>query len=78
MVTLFDRNLQVFKKSPKLIIFGIFDELLTTQNVKIARLTRNVECDFFCDFQTLCAFFGASVVKQRTSTAQFVAQFQAD
>ena len=37
LVTLFYRNLQLFKISPKWTIFDIFDE-----------------CDFFCDFQTLC------------------------
>ena len=52
LVTLFDRKLQVFKKSPKLTIFGIFSELLATQNVNVARFARNVEWDFFCDFQT--------------------------
>ena len=31
-------------------IFGIFDELLSTQNVNAARFARNVECDIFCDF----------------------------
>ena len=36
LVTLFDRKLQVFKNSPKLTIFGIFNELLTTQNVVFA------------------------------------------
>ena len=35
--TLFDRKLQVFKNSSKLIIFGIFSELLSTQNVTVAR-----------------------------------------
>ena len=54
LVTLFDRKLQVFKNSPKLTIFGIFNELLSTQNVNVARFARNVECDFFGDFQTLC------------------------
>ena len=55
LVTLFDSKLQVFKNSPKLTIFGIlFNELLSTQNVKIARFARNVEWDFFCDFQTPC------------------------
>ena len=54
LVTLFDRKLQAFKKSPKLTIFGIFNELLSTQNVNVARFARNVEWDFFCDFQTLC------------------------
>ena len=51
-VTLFDRNLQVFINSPKLTIFGIFTELLSTQKVNVARFVRNVEWDFFCDFQT--------------------------
>ena len=54
LVTLFDRNHQVFKKSPKLTIFGIFHELLSTQNVNVARFARNVEYDFWGDFQTLC------------------------
>ena len=44
----------VFKNSPKLTIFGIFKQLLSTQNVNVARFARNIECDFFCDFQTLC------------------------
>ena len=35
-------------------IFGILDELLSTQSVNVARFARNVEWDFFCDFQTLC------------------------
>ena len=37
-------------------IFGIFDQLLATQNVKVARIAHNLECDFFCDFQTLCMY----------------------
>ena len=41
------------QKLAKLTIFGIFDELLSTQNVNVARFARNVECDFLCDFQTL-------------------------
>ena len=32
LVTLFDRKLQVFKNSPKWTIFGIFNELLSTEN----------------------------------------------
>ena len=43
LVTLFDRKLQVFKNSPKWTIFGIFNELLSTQNVNVARFARNVE-----------------------------------
>ena len=48
-VTLFDRKIQVFKKSPKLTFFGIFYELLSTQNVNVARFAPNVEwlIDFF-------------------------------
>ena len=52
LVTLFDHKLTVFKNSPKLTIFGIFNELLSTQIINVARFARNVECDFFRDFQT--------------------------
>ena len=41
LVTLFDHKLQFFAKIAKLTIFGIFNELLSTQNV--ARFARNVE-----------------------------------
>ena len=54
LVTLFDCNFQVFKNSPKLTIFGIFNELLCTQNENVARFARNVEWGFFCDYQTPC------------------------
>ena len=30
---------------------------LSTQNVNVARFARNVEWDFFCDFQTLCTIW---------------------
>ena len=30
-------------------------ELLSNQNVNAARFARNVEWDFFCDFQPLCS-----------------------
>ena len=43
-----------FQNSPKLITFGIFNQLLSTQNVNVARFARNVKWDFFCDFQTPC------------------------
>ena len=43
------KSLRVFKNSPKLTVCGIFDELLSTQNV-------NVKWYFSCDFQTLCIF----------------------
>ena len=36
----------------------IFNELLSTQNVNVARYARNIECNFFCDFQTLwCCYY---------------------
>ena len=56
LVTLFDRKLQVFINLPKWTIFGICNELLSTQNVNVARFARNVEWDFFCDFQTPWTF----------------------
>ena len=43
------------KNSPKLTIFGIFDEIFCTQNVNIARFPRYLEWDFFYDFKTLCS-----------------------
>ena len=36
LVTLFDRKHQVFKNSPNLPLFCIFNELLSTQNVNVA------------------------------------------
>ena len=33
--------------------FSVFNSLLSFQNVNVARFARNVECDFFCNFQTL-------------------------
>ena len=51
LVTLFDRKLYVLQKLAKSTIFGIFNELLSTQYVNVARFARNVECDFFRDFQ---------------------------
>ena len=43
-----------FQKLAKMTIFGIFDKLLSTQNVNVARFARNVKWDFICDFQTPC------------------------
>ena len=40
-----------FQKVDKLTIFGIFNQLLSTQNVNVARFVRNVESDFFGDFK---------------------------
>ena len=39
-----------FQKLAKLTIFGIFDELLFTQNVNVAHFARNVEWDLFLWF----------------------------
>ena len=50
LVTLFDCKYQVFKKWT---IFGIFNQLLSTLNLKVARFARNLECDFLGDLQTL-------------------------
>ena len=52
LVILYDRKLQVFKNSPKWTFFGIFNKLLSTQNVNVARFARIVEWDFLSDFQT--------------------------
>ena len=42
-----------FQKLAKLTVFAILNELLSIQNVNVARFARNVECDFLGDFQTL-------------------------
>ena len=62
-------HFDVFKKSPKLTIFGNFDELFSTQNVNVARFARNFECDFLCDFQTLCS---SSSQGKKTTEEMFV------
>ena len=54
---MFDRKLRISKNLPKWTIFVIFDELLSTQIVNVARFARNVEWDFFCDFPTACHLF---------------------
>ena len=43
LITLLDHKLQIFKTLHKLAIFGIFNELLSSQNVDVARFARNVE-----------------------------------
>ena len=55
LVTLFDRKFQVFKNSPNWPFLAFFNILLSTQNVNVARFARNVEWDFFYDFQTQCS-----------------------
>ena len=62
LITLFDRKLQVFKNLPKWTIFGIFNQLLSAQNVNLVRFARNVEWDFFCDFQTPCHCDGVAIL----------------
>ena len=52
LVTLFDRKFQVSKKkSPNLTIFGTFNELLSTQNVNVARFARDVDDTFSVVFK---------------------------
>ena len=65
LVTLFDLKLQVFKNSPKLTFFGIFDELFATRNVNDACFARNVLCDFFCNFHT--SWLGTWILTLRIS-----------
>ena len=50
LVTLFDHKLQVYKNSPNWNIFGIFNELLSTKNVNVARFALQVDETFFCNF----------------------------
>ena len=45
-----------FQKLAKWTIFGIFNELLATQNVNVARFARNVEYDFFFKFSNTVSF----------------------
>ena len=40
-----------FSKSRQIVLFDIFNELLSTQKINVARFARNVERDFFWDFQ---------------------------
>ena len=51
----------VFQKLTKMNIFGLFNILLSTQNVNVARFVFNVEWGFFCDFQTLCYGFSINL-----------------
>ena len=51
LVTLFDHKLQFFPKLAKIDHFGIFNEFLSTQIVKVARFARNVKWDFFVIFK---------------------------
>ena len=55
LVTLFDCKLQVFKNGQKCNTFGIFNELLSTQNVIVARFARNIKNEtFLVIFKPLC------------------------
>ena len=53
LVTLFDRKLLVSKNSPKSTIFGIFNELLSTQSVNVARFARISNETFLCFSNTV-------------------------
>ena len=63
-ITVFENHQKsrIFKNSPKLTIFGLFNELLSTQNGNVARFARNVECDFLCGFQPLCLSMNVKVI----------------
>ena len=52
--------------------FGLFNQLLSTQNVNVARFARNIQCDFFCDFQTPC--YNLPFVNRNISPMVFVAK----
>ena len=56
LVTLFDSKFQVFKKSPKWTIFRIFNELLSTHNVNVARFSRNLLMRLFLWFSNNVIF----------------------
>ena len=75
LVTLFDRKLQVVKTR----LFGNFNELLSTQNVKVARFARNVECDFLVDFQfgfkLLDLILDFGIVRKRKKSINFFVLF---
>ena len=46
----------MFSKTRQTDHFGILNELLSTQDINVARFARNVECDFFGDFRTMCCY----------------------
>ena len=55
LVTLFDCKLQIFKNGQKFNTYGIFNELLSTQNVIVARFARNIKNETFLGiFKPLC------------------------
>ena len=64
------------KVCSNLTTFGIFNKRLSTQNVNVARFARTVECDFFCDFQTLWmkAIYVASRARCKVRFVQSCAQ----
>ena len=65
-----------FQKSAKIDFYGIFNEILSTQNVNVARSARNVEWDILYDFQTLCLFSIGQVISSKVLTYFFsVIQF---
>ena len=73
LVSLFYHKLQVFKNSLNGPYFGIFNQLLSTQNINVARITGNVEQwneTFSVIFKHCALFWGKSRI--------FGASFQKD
>ena len=56
LVILFDCKLRVLKNRQNWSFLAFFMNLLSTQNVNVARFARIIECDFFYDFQTPCMY----------------------
>ena len=75
--TMFDQNV-AFEFGLLCQFLPFFNELLSIQNVHVARFARNVKCDFFCDFQTLWAFkkLGFSETFGKSTYAFLVTDFQ--
>ena len=55
-----------FQKLAKMDHF--FNELFSTQNVNVARFARNVECDFFCNFQNYTGLALVPILQWRHET----------
>ena len=65
LVTLFDNKLQVFKNSPKWTNFGIFSEVLSTQNVNLGSLRLQCWMRLFMGFSnTVSNIIGFGVFQQ--------------
>ena len=60
-----------FQKLAKLIIYGIFNELLAS--LYVARFARNFEWDFFFNFQTLCWASGKKLRRRLGTRSHLIA-----